>query len=72
MDVLPSTCLDYDSDLTKLGHLQPGKAHLFEDDKDRPEELFPIVDPAIKRESDFIMRAELRQELTVTRTDPFY
>lgn len=68
---LPTTRVDYDYDLNKLGHLNAGKAHKFEEDKNRPEDLFPIVDPAIKRDSDFIMTAELRKELVLTRTSPF-
>lgn len=63
--------MDYDYDMTKLGHLIAGKAHRFDEYKDRPEDLFPIVDPAIKRDSDYVMTEELRKELVSTRTSPF-
>jgi hypothetical protein len=53
-----------------LGHLQEGKATKFEKYKDREEELFPIVDPAIKRDSDKIITQELKKELIRTSTDP--
>lgn len=56
-----TTRLGYDVDMTRLSHIQEGKARQFELYKDRPEDLFPIVDPNLKRDSDFVMKAELKK-----------
>lgn len=64
------TRLCYDYDLRRLGHLQEGKATPFPKYKSRAKDLFPVVDPAIKRDGDAQITRELRQELVRTAIDP--